>query len=55
VKKSFDFIYFYMICSDSQKMVATNKEVLIALRTNFDKPDLMKDLTKRLQSGFPLS
>ena len=27
-----------------------NKEILIALRTNFDKPDVMKELFKRLQN-----
>ena len=29
-------------------MVYQNKDVLEALRTNFDKPDTMKDLAKRL-------
>ena len=27
-----------------------NKEILIALRTNFDKPEVMKELFKRLQN-----
>jgi NCK-associated protein 1 len=30
--------------------VLVNKEILIALRTNFDKPDVMKELFKRLQN-----
>jgi hypothetical protein len=30
--------------------VGANKEVLIALRTNFDKPEIMKEQFKRLQS-----
>ncbi|XP_039285471.1 membrane-associated protein Hem [Nilaparvata lugens] len=32
-----------------KKLVAGNKEVLIALRTNFDKPEIMKELFKKLQ------
>jgi hypothetical protein len=31
-------------------MVAANKDTLMALRTNFDKPDLMKDLSRKLTS-----
>ena len=31
-----------------KKLVLQNKEVLVALRTNFDKPDTMKELAKRL-------
>ncbi|CAL8120463.1 unnamed protein product [Orchesella dallaii] len=34
-----------------KKMVAANREVLMALRTNFDKPDIMKDLCKKLQNA----
>jgi len=30
--------------------VLVNKDILIALRTNFDKPDVMKELFKRLQN-----
>jgi hypothetical protein len=33
-------------------LVAANKEVLIALRTNFDKPEIMKEQFKRLQSKY---
>jgi len=33
----------------AQKMVASNKDVLMNLRTNFDKPDLMKELYRKLQ------
>lgn len=32
-----------------KKLVASNKEVLIILRTNFDKPEVMKEQFKRLQ------
>jgi NCK-associated protein 1 len=35
-----------------QKMVATNKDVLMGLRTNFDKPDYMKELFRKLQSKY---
>ena len=31
-----------------KKLVIQNKDALIALRTNFDKPDVMKDFAKRL-------
>jgi NCK-associated protein 1 len=31
-----------------KKIVLQNKEVLVALRTNFDKPEAMKELAKRL-------
>lgn len=34
---------------DSQKLVVANREVLLALRTNFDKPDVMKTEFKKLQ------
>jgi len=33
-----------------RKLVLINKDILIALRTNFDKPDVMKELFKRLQN-----
>lgn len=33
----------------SQKLVLMNKEVLVALRTNFDRPEHMKEWAKRLQ------
>lgn len=32
-----------------QKLVLMNKDVLVALRTNFDRPDHMKEWAKRLQ------
>jgi hypothetical protein len=32
-----------------QKLVAGNKDVLVALRTNFDKPEIMKEQFKKLQ------
>lgn len=32
-----------------KKLVAGNKEVLVALRTNFDKPEVMKEQFKKLQ------
>ncbi|KAK3916021.1 Membrane-associated protein Hem [Frankliniella fusca] len=32
-----------------KKLVAANKEVLLSLRTNFDKPEIMKEQFKRLQ------
>ena len=34
--------------SELKKLVYQNQEVLEALRTNFDKPDTMKELTKKL-------
>jgi hypothetical protein len=36
--------------TELRKLVLVNKEILIALRTNFDKPDVMKELFKRLQN-----
>ena len=36
--------------TELRKLVLINKEILIALRTNFDKPDVMKELFKRLQN-----
>ena len=36
--------------TELRKLVLLNKEILIALRTNFDKPDIMKELFKRLQN-----
>ncbi|KAK7790225.1 hypothetical protein R5R35_014534 [Gryllus longicercus] len=32
-----------------KKLVANNKDVLVALRTNFDKPEIMKEQFKKLQ------
>ena len=31
-----------------------NKEVLVALRTNFDRPEHMKEWAKRLQRNWPI-
>ena len=36
--------------TELRKLVLHNKEILIALRTNFDKPEVMKELFKRLQN-----
>ena len=36
--------------TELRKLVVVNKEILIALRTNFDKPEMMKELFKRLQN-----
>ena len=35
--------------TELKKLVLKNKDILEALRTNFDKPDTMKELAKRLQ------
>lgn len=35
-----------------KKLVAANREVLLALRTNFDKPDVMKTEFKKLQRKY---
>ena len=32
-----------------KKLVILNKEVLLSMRTNFDKPEMMKDSFKKLQ------
>ena len=32
--------------TELRKLVLVNKEILIALRTNFDKPDIMKEVRK---------
>lgn len=31
-----------------RRIVIQNKDALVALRTNFDKPEIMKELSKRL-------
>ena len=36
--------------TELRKPVLVNKAILIALRTNFDKLDIMKELFKRLQN-----
>lgn len=41
--------FFLSLFSDEQKLVILNKEVLLSMRTNFDKPDQMKELFKKLQ------
>ena len=38
-----------------QKIVVANKETLIQLRTSFDKPEMMRDLSRKLQSKCRLS
>lgn len=35
-----------------KKLVVANREVLLALRTNFDKPDVMKTEFKKLQREY---
>lgn len=37
-----------------KKLVAANRDVLLALRTNFDKPDVMKTEFKKLQREYYL-
>ena len=32
-----------------QKLVIANRDVLLSMRTNFDKPEQMKELFKKLQ------
>lgn len=36
--------------NELKKLVVQNKEILIAMRSNFDKPDQMRELSKRLQN-----
>lgn len=36
--------------SELKKLVISNKEVLLALRSNFDKPEQVKELSKKLQN-----
>lgn len=36
--------------TELKKLVILNKDTLLALRSNYDKPDQMKELFKRLQS-----
>ena len=35
-----------------KSIVSQNKETLQSLRINFDRPDMMKDLYKRLESKY---
>lgn len=44
----FCFIFF----RNCKKLVAANRDVLLALRTNFDKPDVMKTEFKKLQRKY---
>ena len=43
---------FFTTCFILQKLVIQNKEVLAQLRTSFDKPDVMRDLFRRLISKY---
>lgn len=40
--------YIVSQVNELKKLVVQNKEILIGLRSNFDKPDQMRDLSKRL-------
>lgn len=42
--------YIVTQVNELKKLVVQNKETLIALRSNFDKPDHMRELCKRLQN-----
>lgn len=42
--------YIVSQVNELKKLVVQNKETLIALRSNFDKPDHMRELGKRLQN-----
>lgn len=46
--------FFLSLFSDEQKLVILNKEVLLSMRTNFDKPDQMKELFKKLQRMYTI-
>lgn len=43
--------YIVSQVNELKKLVVQNKETLIALRSNFDKPDHMRELGKRLQNA----
>lgn len=47
-------IYEHFPLSNEQKLVILNKEVLLSMRTNFDKPDQMKELFKKLQRMYKI-
>lgn len=38
--------------TELKKLVILNKDTLVALRSNYDKPDAMKELFRRLQSKY---
>lgn len=38
--------------TELKKLVVINKDILMALRSNYDKPEQMKELFRRLQSKF---
>ena len=42
------YLFPTMQVQELKKIVLQNKEVLVMLRTNFDKPETMKELAKRL-------
>jgi len=42
----------FLSCTILQKLVAGNKDVLVSLRTNFDKPEIMKEQFKKLQRKY---
>jgi Membrane-associated apoptosis protein. len=42
----------FVSCTILQKLVAGNKDVLVSLRTNFDKPEIMKEQFKKLQRKY---
>ena len=44
VTQTSHFVYFM------QKLVLANKDTLTQLRSSFDKPDVMRDLTRKLMS-----
>lgn len=38
--------------TELKKLTLINKDILMALRSNYDKPEQMKELFRRLQSKF---
>ena len=38
--------------TELKKLVILNKDTLVALRSNYDKPEAMKELFRRLQSKY---
>ena len=48
-----DTLVWYIVSqvNELKKLVVQNKEILIALRSSFDKPDQMRELSKRLQNA----
>lgn len=41
--------------TELKKLTLINKDILMALRSNYDKPEQMKELFRRLQSEYILS